>query len=113
LNKYTKKPHNVPDFCFNIFNFEDFLILHYPKDIVLQYQKICEHENHFENPLDSKKYMPLIKKVILGYNKSSLPKNFIISKEILDNIFTNNDDADIKFRSAFARELNNIIRQSS
>jgi hypothetical protein len=76
LNKYTKKPHNVPDFCFNIFNFEDFLILHYPKDSVLQHQKRCEHENHFENPLDSKKYMPLIKEVIPGYNKSSLPKKF-------------------------------------
>jgi hypothetical protein len=51
LKKYNEKPYNVPDFYFNIFTFEDFLILHYPKDIVLQYQEMCKHENHFENPV--------------------------------------------------------------
>jgi hypothetical protein len=108
-DKYSKRPKNIPDFCFNIFNFEDFFILHYPKDKVSNYRKLCEDKDHFKNPLHSEDYMPLIKKVIEGYKKGSLPNDFTISTEILNNLFTNNKDLQKELQNGFANELANII----
>ena len=90
MDKYNKKHKNIPDFCFNIFNFEDFFILHYPKDKISNYRKLCEDKGHFKNPLHDKEYMLLIRKVIEEYNKGSLPNDFIISTEILNNLFNRN-----------------------
>ncbi|MCA6069767.1 MAG: RloB family protein [Endomicrobium sp.] len=109
MDKYNKKPDGVPNFCFNIFNFEDFFILHYPKDKVSNYRKLCENKDHFKNPLHSEDYMPLIKKVIEGYNKGSLPNGFEISAKTLNNLFTNNKDLQKELQNDFANELYNII----
>lgn len=109
-DKYSKKPTNIPDFYFNIFNFEDFLILHCLKNVVLKYQNLCNKSNHFDIPLYERDYMLLIQQIFNHYSKSSLPNGFEISKEVLENLFNNNNDTDIKFSSDFARELKNIIQ---
>jgi hypothetical protein len=82
-----------------------FLILHYHKDIVLKYQVLCDSKNHFDKPLHEEDYMPLIRQILPNYSKSSLPKNFEISKTTLENLFENNRDDEINFRSGFVKVL--------
>jgi hypothetical protein len=113
-DKYNKKLKTIPDFCFNFLNFEDFLILHCSKEIVLQYQKLCENKKHFNIPLHADVYMPLIKQIpaFNDYEKKSLPNNFEISTATLENLFRNNADKDIKFKSDFADTIKNFISKS-
>jgi hypothetical protein len=111
-DKYEKKPKGIPDFRFNCFSFEDFLILHLNKNSIFKYQKICEKKNHFKMPMKAEVYIPLIKENIFSdYEKGSLPADFKISKESLENLFSNNRNPDIKFRSCFACFLREIILQ--
>jgi hypothetical protein len=127
MDKYKEKPENIPDFSFNIFNFEDFLILHFPKEDFLKHRKLFEDKGHFKKPLHDKEYEPLIKQVFKGYEKGSLPDDFIISKEILnenlfannngsiiskenlENLFANNKSLSKELQNDFANELDNIV----
>jgi hypothetical protein len=101
-DEYIKEPKSIPDFRFNYFNFEDFLILHLDRNSILEYQKKCEDKNHFNIPMKVEVYMPLIKNIFSGYKKGTLPADFVISEESLKRLFLNNQDSDIKFRSDFA-----------
>ncbi|BAG13966.1 hypothetical protein [Candidatus Endomicrobiellum trichonymphae] len=112
-DNYTKKSKGIPDFLFNYFNFEDFLILHLNKNSILEYQKKCDDKNHFNIPMKSEIYMPLIKNFFNDYKKGNLPADFKISEESLKKLFFNNQDADIKFESDFACFLQEIILQDS
>ncbi|MDR1721108.1 MAG: hypothetical protein LBR09_01795 [Endomicrobium sp.] len=114
------KSKNPPDFYFNEFNFEDFLILHCPKYIVLQWQKVCIKNNHFDKPMIKDKYLEVFKdfwgkteiesedepiwemvRKMVKDVKCPLLADFI-SEKSLNRLFKNNKDEEIKFKSGFA-----------
>lgn len=109
-DSYEKKSDSIPNFCFNYLNFEDFLVLHCRKDIVLNYQRLCKERDHFNTPMKAYIYMDLIKEnVFSDYKKGSLPNDFKISDESLNRLFSNNNDQCINFKSGFAEFLQGII----
>jgi hypothetical protein len=107
------KYENIVDkFRFNIFNFEDFLMLHYSRDKILEYQKKCEKHNHFRSPMKEKEYLPLFKETCdENYEKGSLPKGFEISEESLKRLSKNNKDESIKFKSDFVKVIKKLLIQ--
>jgi hypothetical protein len=109
MDRYKEKPEGIPDFSFNIFNFEDFLILHFPKEDFLKHRKLFEDEGHFKEPLSSEEYEPLIKQVFKEYKKGSLPSEIKFSEESLKNLFANNKNLPEELQNDFANELDNII----
>lgn len=113
-DKYLSKTREIPDFYFNFFNFEDFLIMHLEKEEVLKYQKLCDVEGHFDNPMESERYMDLIKNnVFKNYSKGCFPEEFIINRKSIERLFKNNKDSGIKFRSDFADLIEKLILDAS
>jgi hypothetical protein len=110
MNKYKNKKENIPNFHFNTFNFEDFLVLHLEKEKVLEHQRRCEQRNHFKIPLHEKEYLPLINEIFPKYTKGSLPSTFISDKS-LKLLFSNNEDLNIKFKSDFVDIIEPIVRK--
>ncbi len=107
--KYDNKSRGIPNFRFNYFNFEDFLIMHFNDDILNKWKKICKTNNHFYEPMKSGLYIKLIKENIFSdYDKSSLTKEFKINNDSLMNLFKHNDEQS-EIKSDFANFLENII----
>lgn len=96
----------------NKFNFEDFLVMHLDKSVVLKWQDICGKNGHFEKPLTSEELEELITQIIPNYKKGYIPAEIELNYEALNRLFSNNKDPEIKFRSDFAdfieKELNSI-----
>lgn len=109
-DKYQNKPEGIPNFKFNYFNFEDFLIMHFNDDILSKWKEICKINNHFNDPMKSEKYLKLIKNIFPDYDKSSLTNLFVFSKQSFENIFKHNmEQSEIK--SDFAEFLENTINR--
>lgn len=109
LDKYKKKPKGIPDFKFNYFNFEDFLIMHFNDDVLNKWKEICKVNNHFNEPMKSDKYLKLIQKYIFSdYDKSSLTNLFVFSNQTLENLFKHNAEQS-EIKSDFVEFLENII----
>lgn len=77
----------LPDFLFSFHNFEDFIALHASGDEFREWLNLG-NEGYFENPAPSIAHAELIKKIVKGYRKGSLPANFT-TKERLRNLKTN------------------------
>ncbi|MBQ8784523.1 MAG: hypothetical protein IJZ59_00580 [Alphaproteobacteria bacterium] len=108
--KYNKKPKNIPDFHFNYHNFEDFLAMHMPDDILSNWQEICRKKNHFNKPLHANIYEPLYKQNIINdYEKGSMP--FPITKEQIINALKNQKDTSVLFKSDFLNLLDDLIKK--
>lgn len=108
LDKYKKKPKGIPNFKFNYFNFEDFLIMHFNDDVLNKWKEICKVNNHFNEPMKSDKYLKLIKNIFSDYDKSSLTNLFVFNKQTLENLFKHNAEQS-EIKSDFAEFLENII----
>lgn len=109
--KYNKKPKNIPDFLFNYNNFEDFLTMHMPDDILAKWQEICRKNKHFESPLHATSYMPLYKGNVLHYyEKANMP--FPITTELLTQALKNQKNASVLFKSDFLNLLKDLIKNS-
>ncbi len=103
-DNYSRKPSKFPDFMFSFFNFEDFLVMHMDEMIVLKWQDICEKHGHFENPMYSEQYMPLLRENIFpNYKKGEIP--FEITKENFENLLRNQQNLNIKFKCDFAEMI--------
>lgn len=109
--KYNKRSKNLPDFLFNYNNFEDFLTMHMPDNIVAKWQEICRKKNHFEAPLHADIYIPLYKQnVIASYEKANMP--FSITEEKLTCALKNQEDASVLFKSDFLDLLSQLSKNS-
>lgn len=112
MDKYLSKPTNIPDFKFNMCNFEDFIVLHCDDTTIYNWQNICNNKNHFKVPLQACNYEPLFENnVINNYEKGSFPFNEI-NKELLDKAIENNNNKNIKFKSDFLSFLENEIKNN-
>jgi len=88
INKISFNGKSVK-LLFNYMNGEDFMILHFPKTQIIEWKKICEKEDHFKNPMSSKKYLDLFRSVLKDYKKGEIPdltkKEFTICIKNIDN----------------------------
>ncbi len=108
---YKNKPKGIPDFLFNINNFEDMLVLHLDDSIIKIWENECIKQNHFNIPMTKTVYEPLFKeKIIPNYKKGDFPiENFNL--DILKVALKNNKSNKIKFRSLFLDFLENEFKQ--
>ena len=83
---YANK-QGLPDFLFSFHNFEDFIALHTSGDELREWLSLG-NEGYFENPAPSTEHSELIKKMVKGYKKGSLPADFV-TKERLMNLKAN------------------------
>ncbi len=93
---------------FNRQNFEDFLSLHYPTDVVQRWQQCCQQQGHFApgGAMNEERYMPLfLQHVCAEYSKGDFDYDPIITDENLCNLFQHNKDESISFSSDFATLL--------
>lgn len=112
LEKYKKNVEEgrIPEFKFNYFNFEDFLIMHFDSNTLSKWETICKANNHFDTPMKSIVYLKLIRaNLFKDYDKNSLTHEFNIDKNSLENLFRNNSkQSDIK--SDFATFLERVLK---
>lgn len=107
--KYARKQTSIPNFKFNIYNFEDFLAMHLPSTELAKWQAICEREGHFATPMTADQYEPLLAGSIFpGYSKGKLPDG-IITIDSLRNLKMNQADKTVKFDSDFAKFLCDLL----
>ena len=85
--RYAIKGMSLPDFHFSFHNFEDFIALHTSGDELREWLSLG-NEGYFENPAPSPEHSELIKKIVKGYRKGSLPADFV-TKERLMNLKAN------------------------
>ena len=107
-NKYESKPKGIPNFKFNYFNFEDFLIMHFDDKVLNKWKEVCKVNDHFNEPMKSDKYLNLIKNIFLDYDKGSLTSLFVFSKRTLENLFKHNAEQS-EIKSDFAEFLRGIL----
>lgn len=99
---YAKK-RGLPDFCFSVMNFEDFLALHFDDDIFDQWYNAISATGHFGKPLLGDVYAPVFASIwalqisrlgISGveYAKGELPVDFI-SVATLGNMMRHASDS--------------------
>jgi hypothetical protein len=110
IPRKLKLENGAPVALFNIMNGEDFLILHYEDNILRQWEKTCIKRDHFNNPMVNDIYLPLFKKLILGYEKGIIPDNFI-TLDVIEKAISNSSDSSIKFESGVIELLQIILDQ--
>lgn len=91
-------------FFFSYYNFEDFLVMHLDEEQVLQWQRICDQQAHFQCPLYSEQVERLIKQHIFpDYQKGQIP--FEITEKHITNLVKNQNNPAIKFKSDFVEKF--------
>lgn len=70
--------HKKVKIIYSYENFEDFLSMHLEQELFERWEKICLEKNHFETPMVSTVYEPLIRTIIDGYSKEKLPSEIQI-----------------------------------
>lgn len=102
---------DVPNFIFNLNNFEDFLVMHMPTHILEKWQDICRKKKHFEKPLCEDEYLPLYQKSVFPkYEKGNIP--FEIKDEYIQQALLNQKNTNILFKSDFLDLLSDLIELS-
>lgn len=109
--KYSNKKSNIPDFLFTKYNFEDFLVMHLDDDTIENWYQILNTKGHFNIPLKSKVYMPIIKEKITifnNYKKGEIP--FTITLDNIKHAYQIHINPNIKFKSDFLEFIHeNVI----
>ena len=119
---------NLPDFCFSVMNFEDFLALHFDDDIFDRWYDVFKAAGHFNTPLSGEAYAPVFAPIWTSqiarwgisqteYAKGDLPTDFI-SVETLCNMMRHASDSRMQalFRAntssqTFAEFLTDCLRE--
>ena len=70
--------HKKVKIIYSYENFEDFLSMYLEQKLFEQWERICLEQNHFETPMSSAVYEPLIRTIIKGYSKEKLPSEIRI-----------------------------------
>ena len=71
----------LPDFFFSFHNFEDFLALHL-EDAAFAMWVSFGAKSHFTAPLHSEEHYPWFQKLLPGYQKGSMPDQFITTESL-------------------------------
>jgi len=113
---YRDNKDKLPLFCFQHFNFEDFLLMHYPADLLAHWRAHMEPSKHFSTPLSGEIYLKEFRQFVAAneeelefvvpYHKGDMP--FVLTKEKLRNLFANNTP-DALPKSGFATFLQKQI----
>lgn len=108
--KYSNKEPNIPDFLFTTYNFEDFLVMHLDDNISDNWYQILNTQNHFNMPLKSDKYIPLIKEKIAifnNYEKGNIP--FKITIDHIKQAYKIHQKSTINFKCDFLEFINDNV----
>lgn len=85
---------SLPDniiYLFNMWCFEDFLALHYDREMVEKWHESCVAEGHAEEPQHGPQVAARTRNILChGYKKGRLPRHFSVSWETLYNLISNN-----------------------
>lgn len=96
---YLNKKQNIPDFIFTKYNFEDFLVMHLDDDVIDKWHQVLNTKGHFNMPLKSSEYIPLIKENIAlfqDYEKGDIP--FEITFEKIKQAYNTHQKQNINFK---------------
>ena len=95
---YEMEKGHMPPFLFQTWNFEDFLLMHFPVDIISAWGAESERSGHLRNPLHDGDYMPIFMmfcekhkealEFIFKYEKGDMP--FGLTTARLEQLFANN-----------------------
>ena len=103
---YEHRPAGIPPFLFSVYNFEDFLVLHSPRERVLEWVDVCRRHGHLDEPLHSEKYMELFKDFFAEYRKGVLPDTLsMLTAEQVENAISHSLDDAIPFKCHFIETL--------
>jgi len=92
---------------FNRQNFEDFLALHLDDEKLKNWLNVCNAKNHFNNPMHSDMYVPLVQQHLFSdYKKGDLPLELTL--EMIENLFRHHADSKILLSSDFTDFLKKI-----
>lgn len=108
--KYSNKEPNIPNFLFTTYNFEDFLVMHLGDDISDNWHQILNTQNHFNIPLKSDQYIPLIKEKIAvfnNYEKGDIP--FEITLDHIKQAYKIHQNQNINFKCNFLDFINDNV----
>lgn len=83
LLKNFNSIHKKIKIIYSYENFEDFLSMHLEQELFEQWERICLEQNHFETPMISTVYEPLIRTIIKGYSKEKLPSEIHIDVDTI------------------------------
>lgn len=108
--KYSNKKNNIPDFLFTTYNFEDFLVMHLDDNISDNWHQILNTQNHFNMPLKSDKYIPLIKEnidIFNNYEKGDIP--FEITLDNIKQAYKIHQNQNINFKCDFLEFIHELL----
>lgn len=113
---YERGKHRVPPFLFQTWNFEDFLLMHFPPELLATWREEALRSGHSGNPLHRQDYMPLftefcsqhndVLEFLAPYEKGDMP--FELHPLHLKRLVANNGASDFPF-SAFVDFLDQIL----
>lgn len=116
LSLYEQHKDRLPKFCFQHFNFEDFLLMHYPPAILDKWRSRMKESGHYASPLHENEYLAVFNRFVCEhenelqfsstYQKGDMP--FMLTSEKLRNLFVNNRNSELP-RSDFATFLQSHI----
>lgn len=96
---YEKEKDVLPPFLFQTWNFEDFLLMHFPRDLVVEWRELSAINGHLTNPKHSVDYAPMYAEFCsryadqlqydLPYEKGDMP--FALTVGHMANLFANNE----------------------
>ena len=114
---YEREKSHMPPFLFQYWNFEDFLLMHYPEEILGSWRETAARCGHTVDPLHSKDSLPVFtafcnaNSVALGfmfpYEKGDMP--FALTQAHVEHLFENNQNGSFP-HSEFAELLLKLIR---
>ena len=113
---YERERDCLPPFLFQRWNFEDFLLMHYPPAIVSSWREVAERIGHLVNPKRSDEYLPVFKafcdrnqetlRFLFPYEKGDVP--FGMTQAHVDNLLANNATKSFP-HSGFAELLGKLM----
>ena len=115
---YEREKEVLPPFLFQTWNFEDFLLLHFPSSVVSEWRRVAMANGHLNNPMHASEYLPIYidfcrknAKALcfdLPYEKGDMP--FPLTDRHIANLRAN---IDLDFpRSEFAALILKVLEKS-
>lgn len=109
LTSYENRDSDVQKFLFSYMNYEDFLALHMPDDVLWKWIDICRRHGHFETPMTAATYVPLFRALVGDYEKPFLP--FVLNRESFERLLKNCVDPNIPLKSDLAVYLRKAMEE--
>lgn len=114
---YGKEKDHMPPFLFQTWNFEDFLLMHFPLDVVSAWREEAARSGHLRNPLHGSVYLPIFQafcgrnkddlKFMFPYEKGDMP--FALTDSHVQLLFANNAEDSFP-HSEFATLIQKILQ---